>query len=67
MTALGMAFNVHDYEMNDTKDVQGIHLCHLWQSSALWICIVRLREKDQQRAYLVFCTLGILYQSTHLA
>ena len=29
VAALGMAFYVHDYEMNDMKDVQGVHLCHL--------------------------------------
>ena len=66
VAALGMAFYVHDDEMNDMKDVQGIY-ANLEQSSALWICIVIIRKKDQQRAYLAFCTLGILDQSTHLA
>ena len=64
VAALDMAFYVHDYELNDMKDVQGIHLC---QSAVLWICIVIIREKDQQRTYLAYCTLSILDQSTHLA
>ena len=47
VAAPGMAVYVHDDEMNDMEDVQGIY-ANLEQSSALRICIVIIREKDQQ-------------------